>query len=281
VQGPTVLVCGHVTIDRLAGGTHAGGSACYAGRALAGLGARPRIFTAAGPDFPLGALAGLESCVVPAAATTSFENAYAADGTRTQRVLAAAPPLDPARLPAAWRSPDVLVLAPVLGEVDVAAFAAAAPAPFVGVCVQGLLREVAPDGAVRPRPLPPGGAGLSAAGAAVVGEDEVRGSPELLARLAAAVPVVAFTQGARGCEVLVRGRSHRIGVHPAREVDPTGAGDVFAAGFFLALARGEDPLGAARLGAAAASVAVEGVAGEALGRIGEAFERAARVPILS
>jgi 1D-myo-inositol 3-kinase len=281
VQGPTVLVCGHVTLDRLGGGTHAGGSAYYAGRALAGLGARPKVFTAAGPDFPLHALAGLESHVAPASATTSFENLYAADGARTQRVLAAAPPLDPARLPAAWRSPDLLLLAPVLGEVDVTAFAAAAHAPFVGVCVQGLLREVAPDGAVHPRPIPPGGAGLSAAGAAVVGEDDVRGSPELVARLAAAVPVVAFTQGARGCEVIVRGRSHRVGVHPAREVDPTGAGDVFAAAFFLALAGGEDPLDAARLGAAAASIAVEGRAGEALGRIREAFERAARVPILS
>ncbi|HEY6004501.1 MAG TPA: PfkB family carbohydrate kinase [Anaeromyxobacter sp.] len=281
MAGPTtVVVCGHVTRDHLADGICAGGSAYYAGRALAGLGARPRILTAAGADFPRDALAGIEADVAPAAATTSFVNAYAADGTRTQRVLAAAPPLDPARLPAAWRSPDVLLLAPVLGEVDVPRFAAAAAARLVGLCVQGLVREVGPDGAVHPRPLPLDDAALALVGAAVVGEDEARGTPDLVRRLAAAVPVVAFTQGERGCDVLVRGRARRVGIHPARVVDPTGAGDVFAAAFLLGLARGEDPLDAARLGAAAASVAVEGRAGESLGRIGEAFARAARVPIL-
>jgi sugar/nucleoside kinase (ribokinase family) len=280
VRGPTVLVCGHVTTDHLAGGICAGGSAYYAGRALAGLGALPRIFTAAGPDFPRGALEGIEAHLAPAAATTSFVNTYEADGARTQRVLAAAPPLDPARLPSGWRSPDVLLLAPVLSEIDVGAFAAAAAARLVGLCVQGLVREVAADGAVRARPLPLDEAALSAVGAAVVGEDEARGSPGLVARLAGTIPVVAFTQGARGCEVMVRGRVRRVGVHPAREVDPTGAGDVFAAAFFLGLARGEDPLDAARLGAAAASVAIEGHAGESLVRVGEAFARAARVPIL-
>jgi 1D-myo-inositol 3-kinase len=281
VQGPTVLVCGHVARDHLASGICLGGSAYYAGRALAGLGARPRIFTAAAADFPPEALAGIEAHVAPAAATTCFVNAYASDGARTQRVLAAAPPLDPELLPAAWRSPDVLHLAPVLGEVDVARFAAAAPARLVGLCVQGLVREVAPDGAVRPRRLALGDAELALVGAAVVGEDEARADPGLVPRLAGVVPIVAFTHGARGCEVLVRGRARRVGIHPAREVDPTGAGDVFAAAFLLGLARGDDPVDAARLGAAAASIAVEGRGGDALARAGEAFERAARVPVLT
>jgi 1D-myo-inositol 3-kinase len=281
VPGPTVLVCGHVTLDHLGAAVRPGGSAYYAGRALAALGARPRIVTAAGPDFPRDALAGIEADVAPAPATTTFANAYAADGVRTQRLLAAAPPLDPARLPSAWRSPDVLLLAPVLGEVDVTAFAAAASARLVGLCVQGLVREVGPGGGVRHRPLPLEDRALAAVGAAVAGEDEARGSPGLVARLAAVVPVVAFTQGPRGCTVFARGRARRVGVHPASEVDPTGAGDVFAAAFLLGLARGDDPVEAARLGAAAASIAVEGRGGDSLGRAGEAFARAARVPILS
>jgi sugar/nucleoside kinase (ribokinase family) len=116
--------------------------------------------------------------------------------------------------------------------------------------------------------------------AAVVGEDEARGDPELVARLVADVPVVAFTHGARGCELFAGGRRRRIGVHPADEVDPTGAGDAFAAAFFLALARGADPVEAARLGAAAGSIVVEGRGGEALPRVGEAWARAGRVPLL-
>lgn len=281
MPAPSALVLGHVTLDRVDGALLPGGSAYYAARTLAALGARVRVLTAAAADFPVDALAGTEPAVAPAAATTTFVNAYGEDGRRTQRVLSAAPPLDPAHLPPAWRRPDLLVLAPVLGELDVGAFAAAAGAHFVGLGVQGLVRELGPDGAVTHRRLDPGRAGLAAVDAAVLGEDEARGDPTLVSRLAATVPVVAFTHGARGCELLVRGRTWRVGVHPASEVDPTGAGDTFAAGFFLALARGEAPVDAARLGAAAASIVVEGRGGEMLPRVGEAFARAARVPVLT
>ncbi|HEX9052104.1 MAG TPA: PfkB family carbohydrate kinase [Anaeromyxobacter sp.] len=280
MRAPSVVVCGHVTLDVVDGARVPGGSAWYAARALAALGALPRLVTSAGPELPSTALAGLETALLPSPATTVFANAYGPDGARTQRVLSAAAPLDPARLPAAWRAPDALLLAPVLGEVDVAAFVAAAGARVVALGVQGLVREVRPDGAVVARIWDPSPAALAGVGAAVLGEDDVRGQGDLVARLAAAIPVVAFTHGERGCDLLVRGRPPaRIGAHPAREVDPTGAGDVFAAALLLGLARGDDPVAAARLGAAAASIVVEGRGGDALGRVGEAWARARAVPV--
>ncbi|HET8538704.1 MAG TPA: PfkB family carbohydrate kinase [Anaeromyxobacter sp.] len=273
MRAASVLVCGHVTLDVVGAGRVPGGSAWYAARALAALGVRPLLFTAAGPDFPREALAGVEAEVLPSEATTVFANAYAPDGARSQRVLHAAAPLDPRRLPPAWRGADALLLAPVLGEIDVPAFVTAAGARLAALGVQGLVREVGPDGAVAPRRWDPDPAALAGVGAAVLGEDDVRGQGDLVARLAAVVPVVVLTQGVRGCEVLARGRTSRVGVYPTREVDPTGAGDVFAAALLLALARGDDPLDAARLGAAAASVVVEARGGDALDRVGEAFAR--------
>lgn len=275
----TVLVCGHVTLDRLGGTLLPGGSAWYAARTLAALGASPRLFTGASKDFPREVLAGIEARVEELPVTTTFVNDYRPDGARSQRVLAAAPPLDPEGIPADWRTPEALLLAPVLGEVDPPAFLDATRARLVGLCVQGLVRGIGPEGRVRHRPLDLASTELSAVGAAVLGEDEARGEPELVHRLAEAIPVVAFTRGARGCEVFVHGRATRVGVHPAREVDPTGAGDAFAAAFVLALARGQDPIAAARLGAAAGSIVVEGHGGEALPRVGEAWERAARVAV--
>jgi predicted nicotinamide N-methyase/sugar/nucleoside kinase (ribokinase family) len=279
---PSALVCGHATLDVVGGARVPGGSAYYAAHALAALGASVRILTSAGPDLPASALpetAGrLERIVVPAPATTVFENAYAPGGARAQRAVAAAPPLDPGRLPAAWREPDLLLLAPVLGEVDPAAFVAATRARAVGLCVQGLVRAVLPDGGIAPRRLERPAA-LAGVGVAFVGEDEVAGQPDLVDRLLEAVPVVVLTRGARGCEVHAGGGVRRVGVHPAREVDPTGAGDVFAAAFLLAHAAGAAPVEAARLGAAAASIAVEGRGGETLGRVGEARARAAAVPV--
>ncbi|WP_242342532.1 PfkB family carbohydrate kinase [Anaeromyxobacter terrae] len=278
---PAAVVCGLVTLDRVAGRLVPGGSAWYAAHTFRGLGAEARVLTAAGPDYPQSALAGMESRIAAAARTTLFVNVHAPGGGRRQRVEAAAPPLDPAALPAAWRGADVLHLAPVLGEISPRAFADAAGARIVGLGVQGLVRAVAPDGAVvQPRwSFAP--AELSGVTAAFVGEDDLAGQDDLLARLAAAVPIVVFTRGAAGCTVTARGRTFHVGVFPTREVDPTGAGDVFAAGFLLALARGADAGDAARLGAAAASIVVEGVGGEMLPRIGEAAERAGRVPVIA
>jgi 1D-myo-inositol 3-kinase len=276
----SAIVCGHVTLDREGDRGVPGGSALYAARALAALGAAPRVLTAAGPDFPRDALAGIEADVAAAPRTTAFANVYAADGARSQRVLAAAPPLDATGIPPAWRGADLLLLVPVVDEVDVPAFVAAAGARLVGLGVQGLVRAVGPDGVVRPRPLALGRRALSGVHAAVLGDDDVGGEPDLVGRLAASVPVVAFTHGSRGCDLVVRGRTRRVAAHPAREVDPTGAGDVFAAAFLLALARGADPADAARLGAAAGSIAVEARGADALPRLrDEAEGRAARVAV--
>jgi sugar/nucleoside kinase (ribokinase family) len=277
---PSVLLAGHVTLDRHGAALLPGGAVYYAGLAYAGLGAQVRVATRAGPDFPGAALAGAEVHVQPAALTTLFAAHHDAAGARTQRVEAVAPPVDASDLPVGWREADLLHLAPVLAELDLAAWRAAVRAPFVGLQIQGCVRALAPDGrVVQPRwePAPAALAGLSAA---VLGEDDLVGQGDLVARLAAAVPVVAFTHGARGAEVLVGGRTLRVGVHPAHELDPTGAGDAFAAAFFLALASGAEPVEAARLGAAAGSIAVEGRGGEALARMGEVRDRARRVPVL-
>jgi sugar/nucleoside kinase (ribokinase family) len=265
------LLVGHVCLDRFGPDRLPGGSAYYGGRAARALGADVRVFTAAGADFPADALGGLEAHVVPALRTTSFTNLRGRDGVRRQRVEAVAPALDVSTLPAAWADTDVLHLAPLVGEVDLAAWRAAVRARFLGIQVQGWVRRVDDDGTVLPAPFPPGA--LADVDAAVLGDDEARDDPELVRRLAAEIPVVVLTHADEGCVVLERGRATRVGVFRTVEVDPTGAGDVFAAAFFLALARGDPAVEAAQLGAAAASIVVEGRAGAALDRVSTAPSR--------
>jgi sugar/nucleoside kinase (ribokinase family) len=276
----TVLLAGHVTLDRYGDALAAGGTVSYAARTYLGLGARVRAVTAAAGDYPMDTLAGVEADVAAAPRTTTFVNSYGADGVRAQRVEAVAPPLDPGRLPARWLEADVVHLAPILGEVDLARWLAVARGRMVGIGVQGWVRAVRPDGAVAQPAWRPSPDELRGVHAACLGEDDLRGQGDLLDRLVAAVPVVVFTHGACGCEVILRRRTVRVGTFRTREVDPTGAGDVFSAGFFLALARGADPADAARLGAAAASIVVEGRGGDALSRIAEAPGRAAAVPVV-
>jgi sugar/nucleoside kinase (ribokinase family) len=66
----------------------------------------------------------------------------------------------------------------------------------------------------------------------------------------ARVPVVKL--GAGGCRLL----GQDIPASEVEEVDPTGAGDAFAAGFCAAYLRGADPIEAARYAVALAAVAV-------------------------
>lgn len=73
--------------------------------------------------------------------------------------------------------------------------------------------------------------------------------------------IVVVKLGAEGCLVHERDavRSTRVPACPAVAVDTTGAGDSFCGAFMAALVgRGADPVAAARAGAAAASIAVEG-----------------------
>src|SRR4029077_3970415 len=142
---------GHVTWDRLKGERVLGGSVSYAALAARQLGWEAAILTSAGPDFePSRDLPGIEVFVAPASATTRFENDYDADGTRHQIVRARAEEIDLDPLPEAWRSPDVLLIGPVAGEVH-GALATAFEAEAVGATAQGWLRDIDPDGLVSAR----------------------------------------------------------------------------------------------------------------------------------
>lgn len=272
-----MLLAGHVTLDRYGDELTPGGTVSYAARTYVGLGARVRAVTAASADFPIHMLPGVEAEVALTPHTTTFVNSYGPDGVRTQRVEALAPAINPSRVPRGWLRADVVHLAPILGELDIGAWVHAVDARFVGIGVQGWVRALEPSGIVYQPPWRPSRNELRGVHAAVVGEDDLRGQGDLLDRLTAAIPLVAFTHGKNGCELIRRGRTGRIAAYRTREVDPTGAGDVFSAGFFLGLAEGADPADAARLGAAAASIVVEARAGDALWRIPEAHARRARL----
>lgn len=301
-SGPTGLFVGHVTHDRFGAQTVPGGSAWFAAQTWRGLGGAARLVTTVGTDFAVPeAFEGLAADVVRAGRTTVFHNRYEGDGPRVQWIEAAAPPVAPERLasagPGAAASlatpPAAAFLAPVFGEVDLApwtAAARAAGAALVAIGVQGWLKTAGPpipgEAAARrvvPHVWAPSPAALDGVSVAVLSEDDLRGQGDLLERLRAALPLVALTHGREGATIFEggfeRGRTTRIAAFPTTEVDPTGAGDTFAAGFLFGLAEGRPPVEAARVGAAAASLIVEARGGAALPRMGAAFDRVAGVAL--
>ncbi|MGY1637828.1 sugar kinase [Geodermatophilus sp. SYSU D00742] len=86
----------------------------------------------------------------------------------------------------------------------------------------------------------------------LVGDEEARAlwgwdDDTCLERLADAGPAeVVLKLGARGCAAVVDGRRLTAPGFPARQVDPIGAGDAFAAGYLAATLWGLDPAGRLR-----------------------------------
>jgi len=283
----TLLTAGHVTHDHYEGRIRAGGSAFFGARAARALGARSRLVTSVGVDFErYEELAGLELLLKVQGSTTGFENFYPPGSARVQRISAVAPDVTPDALPAEWRKPNALFLAPVIGEIDTRAWLDVVGASIVGLGLQGLLRQPGPVEEVRTRPVvarafPLGDDILRRIDVAFLsGEDlSQSGSATLLSTLRRSVPVVALTLGAAGSRVFSRDSEWRVGTFPASVADPTGAGDVFAAAFLVATSEGAKPEEAARLASAAASIIVEGEAGAALERLGESRDRARHVTV--
>ena len=257
-QPPDFLVIGVVTQDVAPGGYTFGGTATYAAITARNLGYRTAVLTSVEPTVDLNTvLAGVDVRRVPSAATTTFDNQYV-DGQRRQYLYAVADPITTAHVPAEWRSAPVVHLGPLVREIG-AEMAAQFPGSLVGVTPQGWLRTWdGEDRLVRQRPWVEAPAVLAHADVLVFSEEDVRGDRDTIAAWAKLARIMIVTQGAQGADVYVQGEPRHVPAFPAREVDPTGAGDVFAAAFLLRLRELNDPYAAARFAHCVASFCVEG-----------------------
>jgi sugar/nucleoside kinase (ribokinase family) len=255
------LLVGHVTQDLTPHGPMPGGTAAYAGLTARALGARPGLVTSFASGAALGQVGDLDLSVTPCGTSTVFENTYTPAG-RVQKLVSTASHLDLGSIPLDWRSPRVVHLGPVADEVDPGiALAQCFAGAFVGATPQGWMRTWDSSGTVR-RKLWDGFERLGRAiNAVVLSEEDIDRDEAVVGRLAATFEILVVTRGSRGARMFHRGEPVvEVAVRPRVEVDPTGAGDVFAACFFWLVAGGTPP-------AKAASTACE-IAGDSVERHG-------------
>ena len=249
------LAIGHLAKDLTPGGPRLGGTAAYAALTARALGYDPGLVTAYGDDLPLGPLDGLPRARAASQNSTTFENLYGLHG-RTQILRARAAELTPADIPDEWRLAPIVHLAPLAREVQ-PALAASFAGAFVGLTPQGWLRAWDAEGRVRNDGWPEALATLPHASAAVLSLEDLRGDWALAEHWARAARVLVVTEGAQGCTVFVKGQSARqFAAPPQTEVDPTGAGDIFAAVFFINLYETGDPWTSARFANQVAALSV-------------------------
>jgi sugar/nucleoside kinase (ribokinase family) len=257
VPAPDFVAIGHVTLDHFGDTIRPGGAALYAAVTADRLGLSAGILTSHADDFPLELLPPrIEVVTVPAAATTVFEH-EAQPGERKLRVRATARLLGVEDLPEDWRDAGLVLLAPVVNEVD-AALAAVFEDATVAAEAQGWLRDLDRDGAVQARTWPSPKGVLSHLQALFLSGADVRGQEAAMTEWVQRVPVAAVTAGARGALLYVNGDRYEVLPRRARLVDATGAGDVFAATWLVRYHATGDPWEAAEAAACAASLAVEG-----------------------
>jgi sugar/nucleoside kinase (ribokinase family) len=286
------IAVGHVTRDVIEdrpGGAvgQPGGGAFYSGLQAARLGLRTLILTQGVP-------AEIEQLLEPfrdevelrvlAAEHTTTLSTRGAGSQRSQRLLAWAGPMR--ELPAL--DARILHLAPVARETP---RLWTGTARFVGITPQGLVRhweegegvplvQLDAGSLLGDIPLAPGGQEALAGDispvrldpsslpehfdAAVISEHEFEGCHALFAAARRCGAYVAVTAGSRPATVHLPPETGASVVQtaqppPVKPRDDLGAGDVFAAAFFVALSAGRTPLEAGTLANAAAAARIAGV----------------------
>jgi sugar/nucleoside kinase (ribokinase family) len=238
------LVIGHVAHDLTPTGPRLGGTVAYSALTARALGLRVGVITAAGRETSLEALNGISVVSLDSPQSTTFENIYTEHG-RVQFLRAQAERLDLNNIPDLWRRASIVHLGPIASEMDPVLPWNFSPA-FLGVTPQGWMRQWDEAGHVSRSAWVNSEALLQKAGAVVISREDVNGDDDLIEHMAHQTRLLAVTEAAAGCVLHWHGDRRRFRSPEVPEVDATGAGDVFAAAFFIRLLATRDPWEAAR-----------------------------------
>jgi sugar/nucleoside kinase (ribokinase family) len=244
LQPVDYLVIGHITQDVVPTGLRLGGTAVFSALTARALGLRVGIVTAAEHDVLLNTFDDITVVSIPSEHTTTYENIYGKDG-RKQILHHQAARIPFESVPEAWRSTSILHLGPLAQELD-----PQLPKGFVphllGITPQGWMRKWDAQGYVSSCKWESAEMLLTQAGAVAISREDVGGDEELIENMAHQTRVLVVTEGEAGAVLYWNGDRRRFRAPQMNEVDPTGAGDIFAAAFFIRLFTTRDPWEAGR-----------------------------------
>ena len=248
------LSIGHVTRDvRPDGSFSLGGTVTFAAVTTYHLGLVAGLVTCA--DAALAAtlpdlLPPVSLSIRPSAQTTTFANQYH-DGFRTQYLYAKADELQITDIPTDWLDAGIVLFGPLAQELspEVVLGFPRRPGQILAATPQGWLRRWDADGRVWPTPWRDAERVLPALDVLILSHDDLlpfangqrSEADALLENWSTFVPLLVATDGRHGATLFQNGHVQHFPAYPAQEVDPTGAGDVFAAAFLTSLYRHHKP----------------------------------------
>ena len=248
------LVIGHVVHDITSDGTRLGGTAAYSALTARALGLQVGIVTAKGSDVTLEPLKNIPLVLIESDVSTSYENIYTERG-RTQYLRSQASHIDLEQTSEIWCKSSIIHLAPMADEMS-SVLPKGFSSTFLGVTPQGWMRQWDSSGLVSVREWDNSEGVLSQANAIVISREDVNGDDELIEHMAGQTKILVVTEGADGAVLYWHGDRRRFRAPVMDEVDATGAGDIFAAAFFVRLWKTRDPWEATRFATLIASHSV-------------------------
>ncbi|MBI3036757.1 hypothetical protein HYY73_03320 [Candidatus Woesearchaeota archaeon] len=272
----TFLAIGNACIDSTSSGKRAGGSVLYSAVAAKKLGWNAVIATNFASDYeafmPL--LEGLKVIRHSRRSTTTFGISYSG-GSRQMTLEKAGEKLDTESLLKALAvgsvNPDILFFCPVAGEYSsdlVSAVTALYPESLVVVTPQGWMRQWLREGnAISLKEWAAADEVLPLVDVLVLSEEDVGGNGDVLGNYEKLIgksrgrgfgSVVVLTHGERGATARSGVKEVFSPAFKAKTVDPTGAGDVFAAAFAIMYYETTSVEEALTLAHSAAAFTVEG-----------------------
>ena len=244
LQPVNYLVIGHIAVDITPDGPRLGGTAAYAALTARALGFRVGIVTSVGDEAQLQVLEGIPIVSVPAEQSTTFENIKMENGRR-QILHHRAVPILLEHIPEIWRKASIIHLAPIARELD-ANLSAQLSGSLIGITPQGWMRTWDENGRVAACVWEDREQALRHAGGVVFSVEDVNHDLEQVEVMAHQTRVLCLTENKAGAVLYWNGDRRRFRPPAMDEVDSTGAGDIFAAAFFIRMYATRDPWEATR-----------------------------------
>ncbi len=249
------LVIGHITSDKTKSGYQIGGTAAYAAKTAQALGYNPAILTSCSVEnINLSKIASIPIFTSANGTTTIFENLSIAD-QRKQIIHEWAGPISLNYLPPAWYSPAIVHFGPVARELD-PEWVHQFPVSYKGFTPQGMMRFWKTDGLVYRTPIVPDANVLKEFDAVVFSIEDIGEDEDIIEAYAQHSQVLAVTEGRKGVRIYWQGNMRSFSAPIVEEIDSVGAGDIFAAAFFIRHAQTKNVWEAARYAVQIAAVSV-------------------------
>lgn len=267
-----ILLIGHITQDLLGqdldSGYRIGGTVSFAAVTALCLGRQPTVLTRAAATTDLSELpSDIVLHVLQSPQTTTFANVYTSQG-RVQYSYTQALPITTQDIPHPLRSPRIVLLGPLVNEIQPGVAAIFGKRTLVAAVPQGWMRCWDASGRIFSKEWEQAEEILPYLDVLVLSQEDIDYDLDRLALPLKYVPLIVMTEYRDGSTIFLhgpRGKIEQIKVppRPANEIDPTGAGDVFAAAFLIRLQETADPVQSARFANVTASFGVEaeGVSG--------------------